>query len=118
MSEVLRYIPYVLLFMVATMLIYGWGLWRTQRQIGDLTRQLYAKARSRVKRAVRKNGRMTRKDLIPVVQNLTARQPFSSKQLGVTDPDKFLDALLDYMLLQKDLRKEQQGSKTYYVLER
>lgn len=25
MSEVLRYIPYVLLFMVATMLIYGWG---------------------------------------------------------------------------------------------
>ena len=53
MSEVLRYIPYVLLFMVATMLIYGWGLWRTQRQTGDLTRQLYAKARSRVKRAVR-----------------------------------------------------------------
>lgn len=118
MREVLRYIPYVLLFMVATMLIYGWGLWRTQRQTGDLTRQLYAKARSKVKRAVRKNGKMTPKDLTPVVKNLTARQPFSSKQMGVTDPEQFLDTLLDYMVLQKDLRKERQGSKTYYVLER
>ena len=117
MSEVLRYIPDVLLFLAATMLIYGWGLWRTQRQTGDLTRQLYAKARSRVRKAVRKNGRMTRKELIPVVRGLTARQPFSSKQMGVTDPDKFLDALLKYMLLQKDLRQEQQGNKTYYTLE-
>ena len=29
--NLLRYIPYVLLFMVVTMLLYGWGMWRSQR---------------------------------------------------------------------------------------
>ena len=28
----LQYIPFVLLFAAATALIYGWGLWRSQRQ--------------------------------------------------------------------------------------
>ena len=32
----LKYIPYVLMFAVATMIIYGWGLWRTMHQKQDL----------------------------------------------------------------------------------
>ena len=32
----LQYIPFVLLFAAATALIYGWGLWRSQRQQQDL----------------------------------------------------------------------------------
>ena len=33
----LQYIPFVLLFAAATALIYGWGLWRSQRQQQDLS---------------------------------------------------------------------------------
>ena len=37
MHTILKYLPYVLLFAVATMIVYGWGLWRTMRQGSDLT---------------------------------------------------------------------------------
>ena len=36
METILKYLPYVLLFAVATMIVYGWGLWRTSRQNQDL----------------------------------------------------------------------------------
>ena len=28
MHTILKYLPYVLLFAVATMIVYGWGLWK------------------------------------------------------------------------------------------
>ena len=33
MHTILKYLPYVLLFAVATMIVYGWGLWRTMRPV-------------------------------------------------------------------------------------
>jgi Ca2+/H+ antiporter len=36
----LKYIPYVLMFAVATMIIYGWGLWRTMHQHALFKRNL------------------------------------------------------------------------------
>ena len=38
MHTILKYLPYVLLFAVATMIVYGWGLWRTMRQGSDLAK--------------------------------------------------------------------------------
>ena len=40
---ILKYLPYVLLFAVATMIVYGWGLWRTMRQGSDLANMLSSK---------------------------------------------------------------------------
>ena len=42
METILKYLPYVLLFAVATMIVYGWGLWRTSRQNQDLANMLSA----------------------------------------------------------------------------
>ena len=39
----LKYLPYVLLFAVATAIIYGWGLWRSMRQGQDLSNMLCSK---------------------------------------------------------------------------
>ena len=64
----LQYIPYILLFALATMLIYGWGLWRTTRQKQDLSNMLSAKGISRIKKALKKNGSLTRIDLEPFVK--------------------------------------------------
>ena len=52
METILKYLPYVLLFAVATMIVYGWGLWRTSRQNQDLANMLSAKGISAVKKAL------------------------------------------------------------------
>ena len=46
----LQYIPFVFLFAAATALIYGWGLWRSQRQQQDLSNLLSSKGISQSKR--------------------------------------------------------------------
>ena len=59
----LKYIPYVLMFAVATMIIYGWGLWRTMHQKQDLSNMLCSKGISKVKKALKKNKSLTKKEL-------------------------------------------------------
>ena len=72
MELILHYIPYVLLFALATALIYAWGLWRTMRQQQDLSNLLSAKGVAKIKKALRKNGAMTRRDLEPAVSSHSA----------------------------------------------
>ena len=81
--EYLSYVPYVLLFALATALIYAWGLWRARNQAHDLNSMLSAKGVSRVRKALKKNGAMTRKELEKVVSGLSARQPFSRNGIEV-----------------------------------
>ena len=47
------------------MIIYAWGLWRSLRQQQDLSNMLSAKGISKVKKALKKNGAMTEKELEP-----------------------------------------------------
>lgn len=112
----LEYIPYVLLFALATMIIYGWGLWRSIRQKQDLSNMLSSKGISKVKKALKKSGPLTKKELEPFVKGLTARQPFAREQIGVTDPAQFLGSILPYMLKQKMITEVKKGSKTAYQL--
>lgn len=114
----LEYIPYVLLFALATMIVYGWGMWRSMRQQQDLSNMLSAKGISKVKKALKKNGSMTAADLEPFVKNLTAKQPFSREQIGVTDPAKFLGSILPYMVKQKMITETTENGKAVYQLRR
>ena len=65
----LKYIPYILLFALATMIIYAWGLWRSVRQNQDLSNLLAAKGVSKVKKALRKKSGLTLKELEPFVKD-------------------------------------------------
>lgn len=69
----LKYIPYVLMFAVATMIIYGWGLWRTMHQKQDLSNMLCSKGISKVKKALKKNKSLTKKKLEPFVKDLSRK---------------------------------------------
>ncbi|MBS5164222.1 MAG: hypothetical protein KHY77_00460 [Butyricicoccus pullicaecorum] len=113
--NIFQYIPYVLLFAVATAMIYAWGLWRSQNQSKDLSAMLCAKGVARIRKQLKKHGPMTRKELESAVKDLTACQPFSSKRIGVTDPKQFLDSLLPYMCTQKLIEKQTQGKQILYV---
>ena len=48
----LKYIPYVLLFALVTMIVYAWGMWRSMRQQQDLSNMLSAKGISKVKKSI------------------------------------------------------------------
>lgn len=50
LKNLIHYLPYILLFAVATMLIYGWGLWRSMHQNQDLNNLLTSKGISRIKK--------------------------------------------------------------------
>ena len=112
----IQYIPYVLLFALVTAVLYTWGLWRSVRQKQDLANMLSAKGISKIKKALKKNGPLTKKELEPFVKGLTARQAFSREQIGVTEPEKFLDSILPYMVRQKMIREETQENKAVYQL--
>ena len=105
----LKYIPYILLFALATMIIYAWGLWRSVRQNQDLSNLLAAKGVSKVKKALRKKSGLTLKEL-------TAKQPFSRQQIAVTDPKEFLNSILPYMVRQKMITENKEGNRTVYRL--
>ena len=64
----LQYIPFVLLFAAATALIYGWGLWRSQRQQQDLSNLLFSKGVSRIQKALKKQKQLSRQELEEAVQ--------------------------------------------------
>lgn len=112
----LQYIPYVLLFALATMIVYAWGMWRSMRQQQDLSNMLSAKGVSKVKKALKKNGALTAKELEPFIKDLTAKQPFSREQIAVTDPEKFLGSILPYMVKQKMITETQENGKAVYQL--
>ena len=115
---ILEYLPYVLLFALATIIVYGWGMWRSMRQKQDLSNMLSAKGISVVKKTLKKNGCMTAKELEPFVKDLTAKQPFSREQIGVTDPEKFLGSILPYMVKQKMITETTENGKAVYQLRR
>ena len=112
----LKYIPYVLLFALATMIIYACGLWRSARQNQELSNLLASQGVARVKKALRKNKALTLKELEPFVKDLTAKQPFSRQQIAVTDPKEFLGSILPYMIRQKMITENKDGSQTVYQL--
>lgn len=116
MEIILHYIPYVLLFAAATMIIYGWGMWRSMRQQQDLSNMLSSKGISHIKKSLRKNGAQTKKELESAVKGLTAKQPFSREQIGVTDAKQFLDSLLPYMIRQKMIIEEKENGRIVYRL--
>lgn len=114
--SIVEYIPFVLLFALATALIYIWGLWRSQRQQQDLSNLLSSKGITHIKRALKKNQKMNKSELKQVVQGLTASQPFSKERIQVTDPSAFLDSLLPYMLRQHLIHECHENGQTYYMI--
>ena len=112
----LKYIPYVLLFALVTIIVYAWGLWRSVRQNQDLSNLLASKGVAKVRKALRKNKALTLKELEPFVKNLTAKQPFSRQQLAVTDPEEFLESILSYMIRQKMITESKESGRIVYKL--
>ena len=70
----------VLLFALATMIIYGWGIVKQKNESQDLMNLLFSKGESKVKK------------------NLEAKQVFSPNKIVVKDKKDYAKQLMNYMV--------------------
>ncbi len=111
----LDYVPYVFLFAIATMIIYAWGLYKSQHAAMDDSKLLYSKAVSKILSELKKKDKLTRAELIKLLTGLETKRPFSRNKIVVTEPQSFTDAIIQYMLTQKMIEKMTEQGVNYYV---
>ena len=111
----LEYLPYVFLFAIATMIIYGWGLYKSQNAAMDDSKLLYSKGVSKILSELKKKDKLTRAELIKLVTGLQTKRPFSYNFIVVTEPESFADTVIQYMITQKMIEKITEQGVNYYV---
>ena len=99
----------IILFAIATMIIYSWGLLKQKSQTSDLMNMLFSKGVAKVKKYLKKNSYITISDVEKLSANLEAKMPFSRNRAVVKDKKDFARKLLDYMV--KTGQLEQEGGR-------
>lgn len=99
----------IILFAIATMIIYGWGLMRQARQSSDLMNMLFSKGNAKVKKHLKKNEYITINEVEQLAENLEAKMPFSKNKAIVKNKKDFANQLLQYMIKTEQI--EQVGSR-------
>lgn len=87
----------ILLFAVATVIVFSWGLIKQKNQTSDLMRLLFSKGESMVKKYLKKNEYITIAEIEKMCENLTASMPFSRNRAVVKDKKDFVSKLVAYM---------------------
>lgn len=99
----------IILFAIATMIIYGWGMVRQKNQTDDLMRMLLAKGGSKVKKYLKENEYITNADVERICDGLQVKQPFSKNRAIVKNKKDYANQLLEYMV--KTGQLEQEGNR-------
>lgn len=96
----------IILFAIATMIIYGWGIIKQKNQTGDLMRLLFSKGESLVKKYLKKNEYITVSDVEKLCEGLEVKQPFSRNKAVVKNKKDYANQLLAYMVKTNQIEKE------------
>jgi flagellar basal body-associated protein FliL len=99
----------IILFAIATMIIYAWGLSKQRRQSSDLMNLLFSKGEAKVKKHLKKNEYITLQDVEKFSENLEAKMPFSANRAVVKNKRDYAQKLLAYMV--KTGQIEQEGNR-------
>lgn len=91
-------IIYILLFAIATIIIYIWGLLKEQRKSNDLFDILYRKGEKAVINAFKVKGCLSKKDIENELLNLKSSLFYTKDKLVITDPSHFAKILIGKML--------------------
>lgn len=99
----------IVLFAVATMILYGWGIVKQKNQTKDLMNLLFSKGQDKIKKYLKQNEYITISQVEQICENLEAKQPFSRNRAVVKDKRDYAKKLVEYMLKTNQL--EQEGSR-------
>ena len=105
-----RVILGVLLFAVATAVLYAWGLGKSMDQKTDLARNLLSACGSKVVRYLKKNDTITVKEVARQIEGVSVGQFWSRNKLTVQDAVKFSRQGVDFLLDQQYIESAGGGS--------
>ncbi|HSQ87563.1 hypothetical protein, partial [Romboutsia sp.] len=91
-------IIYILLFAIATVIIYIWGLLKEQRKSKDLFDILYKKGEKAVIKAFKDKRCLSKKDIENELINLRSSLFYTRDKLVIKDPSNFAKVLIGKML--------------------
>ena len=91
----------ILLFALATAVLYVWGLRKSMTQEADLERILLNKCAGTVVKYLRKQEKIPKKEIPPLIQGVRAGMFWSKNRIRVQDPAAFAPKLVGYMLEQQ-----------------
>ena len=115
----IKYIPYVLMFALATALIYGWGVIKTQSQSSQMMAMLYRKCEKKLLKALKGQKYMSQAQIEELLRGTKVSLFYSRNKLMVTNPQLFSKSLLEK--LQQDgtvLQTESHGKKVYTLADK
>ena len=101
----------VLLFAVATAVLYAWGLSKSLGQQADLARNLLGACGSRVVKYLKRHDTITDAEVAKQIEGVTVGQFWSRKRLKVQDGKKLAPQVVDFLLEQQYI--EEAGKGTY-----
>ena len=91
----------IILFALATAVLYVWGLRKSAGQREDLSRILISRCSNKVLKYLKKNGTITRDEVAKQIDGVVASEFWSRKRLSVQDPKKFAFQVIDFLLDQQ-----------------
>lgn len=105
----MKYILYILMFALATVIIFSWGIIKEQNKSKDLMNQLYKKAETKVLKAFKKKQVLTRKDIEKEVKNVKASLFYSRDKLIVQNSSSFSKNIINTMIRKNLIEKTTDG---------
>ena len=102
-------IIYILLFAIATVIIYIWGLLKEQRKSKDLFDILYKKGEKAIIKAFKDKGCLSKKDIENELVNLKSSLFYTKDKLVITDSSHFAKILIGKMLNNGTIFKTSNG---------
>ena len=105
----MKYIIYILMFALATVIIFSWGIIKEQNKSRDLMNQLYKKAENNVVKAFKRKDVLSRKDIENEVKNVKASLFYSRDKMVVQNPRSFTKSLINTMINNNVIEKTTDG---------
>ena len=105
----MKYIIYILMFALATVIIFSWGIIKEQNKSRDLMNQLYKKAENNVVKAFKRKDVLSRKDIENEVKNVKASLFYSRDRMVVQNPRSFTKSLINTMINNNVIEKTTDG---------
>ena len=89
------------MFAIVTAFIYAWGLRNDVTKEENLERLLLSKSAGKVTKYLKKNGTATKEDICAQIKKVSGGFFWSKQKIKVSDPVKFSNVLIDYMIRQQ-----------------